>query len=266
MDQELSFASLSFFTVTKYSYDRPTVCNFENAPRPHFCMGLVLEGRGVFHAQGREVEVHPGEIVFIPVGSRYVSEWSGEPNVIYISMHFSFFSHAQFLGGRSLCVQKICPSEPGELASLFRSAFAAYACEDGQNFAALADFFRVMSIVYPRLCFTGERRQDERIARAAYELETHYSENCSIEELATLAHMSVSHFHAVFKATMGMTPVEYRNHIRVRHAILRLIRTDQTVERISEDLGFESVTYFRRVFKKETGCPPSKYNQMHMKL
>lgn len=266
MTYNSAFASLSFFTVSKYHYTKPTVCDYRNSPRPHFCMGLVLDGKGVFEYKDRSVEVTKGDIIFVPVASKYVSHWSGSPDVTYISMHFSFFSHTQFPGDKELNIQKISPLTEGEFDDIFLRAFNDYERDGGCNFSALACFFEIISKVSSRLVFESERKYDERIERVVSYLEMHYSENTTIGELAAIAHMSISHFHATFKAMMGVTPIEYRNSIRIRFAIMSLIRGDKTIECISEELGFESVTYFRRVFKKETGCPPSKYNKKHMEI
>ncbi len=260
-----AFAQLSFFTVSKYHYTSPTVCDFENSPRPHYCMGLVLSGRGVFEFQKKRVEVERGDIIFVPVGSRYVSSWSGEPDVTYISMHFSFSSHAQFPGERTFGIQKLSPSFDGELREEFLRAFSDYE-RGGCNFSALACFYSVMARISERLVSGGIKRRDERIERVLSYMEVNYRENTEIERLASLANMSISHFHATFKAAVGVTPIEYRNSIRIRYAILSLIQGGKSIEEISSSLGFESVTYFRRVFKKETGTPPSKYNKRHMEI
>ncbi len=229
-------------------------------------MGLMLEGKGIFEFNEKSVEVKKGDIIFVTAGSKYVSHWSGEPDVTYISMHFSFFSHTQFPGGKELNIQKISPEYEGEFEDIFVRAFNDYERDGGCNFSSLACFFDAMSRVGSRLIYESERKHDERIDRVISHIESHYCENSTIEELASIAHMSVSHFHATFKSVMGMTPIEYRNNIRVRYAIMSLIMGGKTIEHISEELGFESVTYFRRVFKKETGCPPSKYNKKHMEI
>ncbi len=266
MTETSNFASLLFFTVSRYHYTEPTVCHFENAPRPHFCMGLVLEGKGIFSFQNKRIEVGAGDIIFVPAGSRYASYWSGTPSVTYISMHFSFFSHTQFPGDKTLSIQKISPTQAGEFDGIFLRAFHDFERGEGCNFSSLACFYETMSRIVPHLKYDSARKYDERIARVISYMESHYTENMGTKELAALAHMSVSHFHATFKQIMGITPIEYRNSIRVRYAIMRLIRGEQTIEAISEELGFESATYFRRVFKKETGCPPSKYNKKHMEI
>ncbi len=266
MIDSTAFAALSFFTVSKYHYTEDTVCNYKNSPRPHYCMGLVLKGKGVFEYDEGIVEVSAGDIIFVPVGSRYISHWKGSPDTTYISMHFSFFSHAQFPGNKKMNIQKIAPISIREFDDIFIRAFTDYERDGGCNFSSLACFFYIMNLINNRIKYDEERKYDERIERVVSYIENHYYENCTIDELASIAHMSISHFHAKFKDIMSVSPIEYRNSIRIRYAIMSLIKGNKTIECISEELGFESTTYFRRVFKKETGCPPSKYNKKHMEI
>ncbi len=258
-------SSLSFFTVSRYHYEISEICDFRDAPRPHYCMGLILSGSAVFEFDGKSITVNPGEIIFIPVTSRYRSVWTGNPDITYISMHF-FMTYTSLLNSRFLSIQKLSPTYDGEFRENFQKAFDSYGKDSEGQLAALGCFFSVMSKIYPKLVFGEERRRDERIERAAFYLETNYKENVSTQKLAELSHMSVSHFHTCFKSEYSMTPVEYKNHVKVRYAILELIKNQKSVEEISTDLGFESVTYFRRVFRKETGCAPTKYTKKHMEI
>ncbi|MBQ8233914.1 MAG: helix-turn-helix transcriptional regulator, partial [Lachnospiraceae bacterium] len=89
----------------------------------------------------------------------------------------------------------------------------------------------------------------------------------SIENLADISTMSVSRFFPNFKKAMGVTAIEYLNHYRVSKAIILLMNdSDLSIENISEQVGFESAAYFRRVFKKVTGKSPREYRKTSMEL
>ena len=53
-----------------------------------------------------------------------------------------------------------------------------------------------------------------------------------------------------------MTPVEYINHVKILHANELLRSSSLTIEEISYKLGYESSSYFGRVFKKYNGRTP----------
>jgi AraC-like DNA-binding protein len=81
-------------------------------------------------------------------------------------------------------------------------------------------------------------------------------EGVAVETLAGLCGMSASHFHAVFRREVGLTPVRYRHTLLVQEAMELLLRTNLPVEEISDRLGFSSSCYFRRVFSGITGKTP----------
>ncbi|TQV89554.1 hybrid sensor histidine kinase/response regulator transcription factor [Aliikangiella coralliicola] len=57
----------------------------------------------------------------------------------------------------------------------------------------------------------------------------------------------------------------YLRKFRLRKA-LALIRQGRSISEISESVGFGSVAYFSRCFKKEYGRPPSEYGQVNDKI
>lgn len=67
------------------------------------------------------------------------------------------------------------------------------------------------------------------------------------------------HFLRTFKQTTGVTPIEYRNRVRIDHAKKLLKNSCFSVCEIAESLGYTSLAYFSAQFKKETGLSPTQY-------
>lgn len=86
-----------------------------------------------------------------------------------------------------------------------------------------------------------------------------YMNHLAPQDMANLCHMSVTHFRRTFKATVGMTPVEYIQLIRIYKAKEFLYRTEQSMLEISLAVGFESVSSFNRNFMKIVGTTPKKW-------
>ena len=51
---------------------------------------------------------------------------------------------------------------------------------------------------------------------------------------------------------------------RIGEAQIRLINTKDTVQTISEAVGFEDTSYFSRIFSKYTGFTPTEYRKYHI--
>ena len=70
---------LSFFKADRYSFRESYIFNTENAPRPHFCIGLILSGAvSLLDCKSGDVcKIEEGEIIFVPMNSTYVARWEG---------------------------------------------------------------------------------------------------------------------------------------------------------------------------------------------
>lgn len=99
----------------------------------------------------------------------------------------------------------------------------------------------------------------QKILPAIEYLNGHYNENVTLEEVSGLLGFDGSYFCRIFKSATGATFVEYLNFVRISKAEKMLSNTDNSILEISEAVGFASVSYFNRVFKKIRGCSPRAY-------
>jgi signal transduction histidine kinase/ligand-binding sensor domain-containing protein/DNA-binding response OmpR family regulator len=79
----------------------------------------------------------------------------------------------------------------------------------------------------------------------------------SVNELATLVHLSRSQLHRKIKALTGMPASNYIRHIRLLKAKELLQTTDESVSEILYQVGFNSPAYFSQAYKKAFGISPS---------
>ncbi|EDP70198.1 two-component system sensor histidine kinase/response [Flavobacteriales bacterium ALC-1] len=89
------------------------------------------------------------------------------------------------------------------------------------------------------------------------------SNKLSIEQLAKKLGTSRTQLHRKIKALTNMSVTNYINHIRVEKAKFLLKNTKLNSNEIAYEIGFESSTYFSRVFKKELGITPAIYREKH---
>jgi AraC family transcriptional regulator, exoenzyme S synthesis regulatory protein ExsA len=83
--------------------------------------------------------------------------------------------------------------------------------------------------------------------------------NLSLDELASLCHMSLSTFKRKFTEVYGESPQKYFTKVKVDKSIALLKNKALRISDIAYDLGFDSPTTFNRVFKQQTGKSPSEY-------
>jgi AraC-like DNA-binding protein len=80
-----------------------------------------------------------------------------------------------------------------------------------------------------------------------------------LDRFIELTGVSVSHATRVLKATTGLTPSEYINDLRVKRAARLLATTPDSIVSVAIDSGFESLSYFHRLFMKHYGMTPRAY-------
>lgn len=266
MKNILSASKLSFFAIEKYSHGDHTF-DASCTPRPHFCMALLIKGRARFTdctRCGESFDLAPGEMVFVPVTTRYISNWYGDPDVEYISFHF-LFEYPSVVGkNKNYKLQKLTLCDPEWKKMLFEKALISSRGEGSKALETLSVLYGILAEILPKLEAVETSPIDPRIADAVDYIEKYYTERISVERLALEAKMSESRFFPCFKSALGVTPVDYLNHYRISKAIVLLANSpEMSVDDVSCAVGFESSTYFRRVFKNITGKNPRDYRKLN---
>jgi len=104
---------------------------------------------------------------------------------------------------------------------------------------------------------TADSRLNQ-IARAIAWLREHYSETCRIDEIADIAGMSRSTFHAHFKAVTSMSPLEFRSQLRLQEARRLMVAEAMDAAGAGYRVGYESPSQFSRDYARMFGMPPAK--------
>ena len=93
-------------------------------------------------------------------------------------------------------------------------------------------------------------------------IDAHYQRRISLEEVASLTHLSKEAFCRYFKKATGSTFVSFLNQYRISQSKQQLLLGRNVGEACYES-GFESLSYFNRAFRKVTGHNPSDFKKMH---
>lgn len=89
----------------------------------------------------------------------------------------------------------------------------------------------------------------------------HFCEQIPLEELAERFRVSESYLSRSFKDVVGVGIREYINILRIRKAQEMLEESRLSVSEIAEAVGFDSASYFGRVFQKHLAVSPSQYRK-----
>lgn len=97
------------------------------------------------------------------------------------------------------------------------------------------------------------------LASSVEYIDSHFTEDISLSDIANEAHLSRAYFSTVFKKYNGLTPFEYITIKRVEKAIEYLKTTELSKLEIASLCGFNSSANFYKAFSKITGKKPGDY-------
>lgn len=101
--------------------------------------------------------------------------------------------------------------------------------------------------------------RDASIAGALRALHSDVRHGWTVGELAKHAHMSRSAFATRFAATLGCAPMEYLARWRMSLAQDALRRGGKSLDRVAEEIGYESASAFSTAFRRRLGCAPGAF-------
>lgn len=97
-----------------------------------------------------------------------------------------------------------------------------------------------------------------KIRKALVWMRTHYATALRIEDLAAIAGMSLSAFHRGFRASTGLSPLQYQKHLRLCEAQKALTLRPGNVAAVAAEVGYQSLTQFTREYRRLFGDPPAR--------
>lgn len=128
-------------------------------------------------------------------------------------------------------------------------------CFNRQQLEAQLAAFWAQAACHP----TGSHKEEQIQAALDY-INQHYAdESLSMGAVAEHLRMSPSHFSRLFKEIMEESFPSYVNRLRLSSAYQWLLdERDSTIEKIAQESGFYSSSYFTTLFRKQYGLSPSQ--------
>lgn len=105
------------------------------------------------------------------------------------------------------------------------------------------------------------KKNEMRINKVCLYIQDHFMGKISLKEVADLIHLTESNFCKFFKKATGKTYSDYINEMRINEAARLLLQTEKTINQISYECGFETLSYFNRVFLNKKRKTPSTFRK-----
>lgn len=95
-------------------------------------------------------------------------------------------------------------------------------------------------------------------------LVNHLSDRWTLGRLAREAGYSCEHLRRLCRAKLGRSPMQQVSYLRMRRAAELLTTTDQTIESVAHEVGYQNPFVFSNAFTKWIGWRPSEYRRKRL--
>lgn len=98
--------------------------------------------------------------------------------------------------------------------------------------------------------------QAHRMARAIETIRENFNQPLRIEDIAQSLDMSVSGFHAHFKAATALSPLQFQKQLRLQEARRLMLNENLDAAQAGLRVGYDDASQFSREYKRHFGEPP----------
>ena len=242
---------------------------------PEYELTLILDGSGERMVGDSLEYFQPGDLVLLGPGlpHTWVSRTASAAVVVQFSerfiapiLQYPECDRIRQLLGRSSQGLSFPLSGPGK-ADLMSSITRLPTAKAAGRITGLLDVLQALAgargvsrpLASPYFQPAAGKKTEGRIGKVFQYVHRHSSGKVRLNEVAALINLSESAFCKFFRRTTGKTFSDYLADIRIGHACHLLSESDDTVSEIAYRSGFDSLTYFNRVFLRKKGMRPREF-------
>lgn len=219
---------------------------------------FITDGHGAFEKDGMKIPLKENSLVLLNYGDRYTvsakdddfeyitTAFDVAPQKAYSAMGLPIFfelTQHPFLVNR--LEQLLKTWEERKPLYILRTKIWLE--------QILVDLFDVSSKT------ADNTKLENRLSPATDYINRFYDREITSLQLASLCQLSVSHFRRIFKEKYGISPLQYREQVRI-HWAKQFLKSDLfTISETAHKLGYYDIYHFSKDFKKHTGLSPKQY-------
>jgi len=238
--------------------ERSRIWNFSKHSHPFFELIFFLEGRANIDAGDESVDVLGFDALIYPPGLEHAEHLDLRHRQEIICLWADTGPTRSF--GHAIKLM----DERGTLRELFEMAYAEFTANRPCSSDLISCYLQAIFLQVRQHFAEPSREANTLVERSLGFIHEHYARDFDIEELASQVAVSPSYLFRLFKKKMNVTPMHYRNVVRIDKAKLLLADPALAVDAVAERVGFEDPKYFARVFRDHTGSSPSVYRRSRL--
>ncbi len=263
--------------------------------RPRNMMLYIIFGLMRVDVDGKTIDLHAGDYLFIPSGTQYTASLLEKSNYRYV--HFSPPKTISPSGEEELLAdfgkfdaeqQKLRYSDriahtidhifvkqtgsaaaySNQIENLFRQMdqYRLVAGPIAKNRLDLS-FYELLLLISENSVgeiIPAERRSPEMSEMLLW-ISKNYTGKITLSEMSRRFGFSKQHIIRLFKTSQKQTVIQYINGMRLQKSLEMLSNTDIPIGDLARSLGFSSAYYFTRLYTRTYGITPTEYRSRFIK-
>ena len=216
----------------------------------------------------KKYEMHKGDIFIINKGDIHTEKGLERDKCKFIGISFDRTNLADLEDGRLIPKGSShlvhCQENVSEIMGMLREIeLICWEKSDYCNEISKLNTMKLMYYIYRNLQPDSENSDglSELTGKIKAYIDEHYNEPFSNEQLAGKFYISSSLLIHKMKSEMNCSPRSYQIDRRVGEAQFKLMHTEKTVSDISNEVGYDNVNYFIKLFRERTGFSPLEFRQ-----
>lgn len=235
--------------------EQSRIWNFNKHSHPFFELIFFLEGKANIDAGEESVDVLGFDVVIYPPGLEHAEHLDLRRRQEIICLWADTGPTRSFDHAIKLM------DERGTLRALFEMVYAEFTANRPCSADLIACYLQAIFLQVRQHFSEPSREASTLVERSLGFIHEHYARDFDIDGLASQVAVSPSYLFRLFKKKMQVTPMRYRNIVRIDKAKLLLADQALAVDAVAERVGFEDPKYFARVFRDLVGMSPSAYRK-----
>ena len=276
----------NFLYIDKYSFGR--TWTYPESAIPYNMLRYIIDGSAEFVVDGETVIVRKGQVSYIPEGC-WLSCKALEDTFAFYSIRFTtsvFYEGANFLReyyNFPLVMDVGEGIEPyfsdiykwvrtdkksksfhvrGALDTLIASLIDILNSDEPDDVKAEINGLEYNLEQIRKRVKKSTVQTDPRIQTVIDYIMLNPTEEYTSDKLSGMAEVAETTFRRLFKEATGKTATEFIRHVRLTTAARLLLVSNDPVNCIAHDVGFEDANHFTRVFRQAFGMTPGRYRKM----
>lgn len=247
----------------EFILDRIHRCDYPQG-RGHYGLVYVQSGRAEYRfLAGERFTVEPGDVLFLSPTCAY--SIVTEKEFKHYTVNFDIHEHSSRTDAFNLPYLLLQGSNMESMGRLFKELVNLWGIKNqGFEMRTIGILYELLSQFYYEYTKGQNSSFYQRLLSAKEFIEQNFKSPITLEQLAFLSNMSVTNFRREWKKHYAVSPMQYRDHIRLYYAKEYLSSGYYTVTEIAKKCGFDDTSYFVRFFKKKTGHTPNEFKKQFL--